>query len=127
MSVREEVEKLLKKYSFTGALELFDIRLEIDEGAHLTRKKPVRCVLKMRLPDARGPGTFEAENAFYVDLQDPDEANHLRILNAILDRLLHEVAESVEFQGAKPLDPHTLNTKPAYRAWYSNKNRGEDE
>jgi len=114
MTVRQSVQAVLDRYTFSGMAKVYDARLAISPDQSLSRSKPVLCSVTFTMPNTDKTGApFVCETAFRVYLDNPTKT-HTELMVALTDRMLHEMAESVWFDGVQPLDPHTQSS-----AWRS--------
>jgi hypothetical protein len=106
MSYREHVQAMLDRFTFTPVLAAFKPHLTVDTGPPYPRRDRVRCVLVLTFPDRGDGDSFVTRTAFNLAADATPQDAQQAVFRVLLDRLMHEAAEAVCFDGALFADPH---------------------
>ena len=107
MTVREEVQQILDRYSFGTVLTPFSPKLYVDSGEPYPRRNgAVRCVFEITVPERETGVPYVVMTAFNVRHNGDQDRTHRAIWDAIMARLMHEVGEGFRYTGVLLFDPH---------------------
>lgn len=106
MSVRETMADRLARFTFRGALEALEARVEVVAGTPARAGGPVQCRAVLVVPAIEDGAPFEVASVFDVRDGCDDEVLLTGVLRGLAGVLRHEVGEGVLLDGVAPLDPH---------------------